>query len=274
MVAIIEYMWVKVYKDELGNDRFIPQFRDDGTQQFWTDSSDIKPYKLFLVPINPELASKMQSKNIPAVSVPLPKYTFLLNSNDDVTAYWDNEIEIRSHYICEVCGNEWVHTDSTKFVQCPSCLTTDVWFCRRCPVEISADLMNKKREKEREYNSLMKELSEKFIESKSDQERNDIRERQRQAKELLDDWEIANQTVKIIDQKYVKRLTKKDEEHGKGKAGEINCPFCEIPFGLNRKSLLHRVNDIIENTDYVILVKNRYKVKISENEVTVESLQS
>jgi DNA-directed RNA polymerase subunit RPC12/RpoP len=201
MSAIIEYMWVKIYIDESGVEHFIPQFREDGTQQFWTDSENITPTKLLIVPISPKLAENMIQKKIPAASVPLTPYTFLLKPSDKVTAYWDNEITITNHFECETCGFTWQHTDASKWAECPRCGEKDTWSCMRCGAS-----------------------------------------------------NINNTLVK------------------KNNRGETNCPYCEIPYGLNRSIHLHRIQDIIENTDYVILVENRFKVIIRQHEVCVESL--
>jgi hypothetical protein len=271
MSSIIEYQWIKVYKDEQGEDRFIPQFRDDGTQQFWTDTQDIRPYKLVITPIGPTLADKLVANKIPAISVPLPKYTFFLQPDDQVKAYWDNEIEINSHYECSVCGNTWQHMDSSKFSQCPRCQATDIWFCRRCPIDVSKDLLLEKERREIEFESYSQKLAAQFA-TANDQDKTTIREKQITARKALDEWEIANQVVKIIDQSKVRRNSVKDEKAGKGKRGEINCPDCDIPYGLNRKNLLYRVHDVNENTDYVILVEGKFKLVIKQDEVIVESL--
>ena len=60
-----------------------------------------------------------------------------------------------------------------------------------------------------------------------------------------DTWSCSRCNKTNIDNAIVK----------KNKRGETNCPYCEIPWGLNRKVYLQRVQDVIENTDYVVLVK-------------------
>ena len=202
MSAVIEYQWVKFFKDENDVEHFIPQFRDDGTQQFWTDTEYIKPYKLLITTISPNLAAAMHAKKIPGSSVPfLPTYTFLLKPSDDIKAYWDEEVTITSHYECDSCGAAWIHSNSTKWAECPKCGEKDTWSCSRC--------------------------------GKTN---------------------IDNSIVK------------------KNKRNETNCPYCEIPWGLNRKVYLQRVQDVIENTDYVILVKDRFKITIQHENVLIESL--
>ena len=201
MSSVIEYQWIKIYKDENDIEHFIPQFQEDGTQQFWNDSKNLVLTKLLIVPLTPRLAENMIQKKIPAISVQLPTYTFLLKPIDDVSAYWDNEITITSHFECSTCGASWQHMDATQWAQCPRCGEKDSWSCARC------DRTN-------------------------------------------------------IDNTLVKR----------NKRGETNCPYCDVPHGLNRKRNLHRIQDVIENTDYVILVKDRFKIIIRQNTVDIESL--
>lgn len=201
MNSIIEYMWVKIYNDENGIEHFIPQFCEDGTQQFWTDTENIVLTKLLIVPLTPRLAENMVQKKIPGVSVPLPTYTFLLQPTDKVSAYWDNEITLTNHFECDTCGMAWEHKDSSKWAECPRCGEKDTWSCMRC------------------------------------------------GKNNIDNNLVV-----------------------KNQKGETNCPYCEIPYGLNRQRLLHRIQDIIENTDYVILIDNKVKITIQQNSVLVESL--
>ncbi len=201
MSSVIEYQWIKVYEDQDGNEKFIPQFRSDGTQQFWHDSDTVKVKKLIIAPLSPQLAESMQKKLIPGSSVPLPTYNFFLSESDSVKAYWDNAIEITSHYHCTTCNSNWKHQDSTKWAECPYCGEKDVWYCKNCG-------------------------------------RNNI------------------------DNLLVKRNNR----------GEVNCPYCIEPYGLNRIRLLERIQDIIENTDYVIEVENRYKIIIRRNTVDVFSI--
>ena len=201
MTAVIEYMWIKIFKDIDGVEKFIPQFRDDGTQQLWSETSNIKPHKLVISPISPVLAKKMQDHNIPGCSVKLPTYNFYLLPEDDVKAYWDNEISVTSHFKCRTCGHCWLHMDSSKWAKCPACGESDVWSCRRC------DRSN-------------------------------------------------------IDNSLVHRNNK----------GEVNCPYCEIPYGLNRQIMLDRIQDVIENTDYVIEISNKIKIIIRKDTVDTYSL--
>ena len=203
MAAIIEYMWIKIFKDTDGIEKLIPQFRDDGTQQMWSETSHIKPHKLVISPISPVLAKKMQDKNIPGCSVDLPVYNFYLTPHDEIKAYWDNEISVTSHFKCRTCGNCWQHMDSTKWAKCPSCGEMDTWSCSRCGRQ-----------------------------------------------------DIDNSLVR------------------KNKRGETNCPYCEIPYGLNRQILLDRIQDVIENTDYVIEIENKIKIIIRKDTIDVYSLNS
>lgn len=201
MSSVIEYQWIKVYKDRDGNEKFVPQFRSDGTQQHWYDSIDIKPHKLIIAPLSQELASNMQKNKIPGCAVSLPSYNFFLKENDDIIAYWDNAIHTTSHFHCTTCNTNWKHTDSTKWAKCPRCGEVDVWGCKNCGRE-----------------------------------------------------NIDNTLVH------------------KNNRGETNCPYCPEPYGLNRIRRLERIQDIIENTDYAIEVKNRYKIIIRENIVDVFSI--
>lgn len=203
MSAIIEYQWIKVFKDSDGIEKFIPQFQSDGTQQFWNDTTNIKLTRLVLSPISPEVAATMQLKKIPGVSVPLPTWNFTVLPEDNVSAYWDNAITISSHYVCLTCGHQWLHEDSSKWAECPNCGQRDEWSCKRC--------------------------------GKNN-----------------------------IDNNLVHRNSR----------GETNCPFCEIPYGLNRKKNLQRIQDIIENTDYVIEFSNKFKIIIRNDKgiIDVESL--
>ncbi len=198
MASIIEYQWIKIFKDSDGIEKFIPQFRLDGTQQFWSDTEDVKMTKLLITPISPELAANMQQHKIPGVSVPLPSWSFAVKPNDKVKAYWDNEIQLTSHYVCKTCGAQWQHTDSSKWAQCPECGQMDEWHCNRCG--------------------------------------------------------------RIIENSLVKR----------NERGEVLCPHCEIPYGLRRTRYLERVQDVIENTDYVIEFQDRFKITIRQNMVEVE----
>lgn len=201
MSAVIEYQWIKVYRDQDDNEKFIPQFRTDGTQQFWYDSVDIKPYKLIIAPISPELAENMQKNKIPGCSVPLPPYTFFLKDSDEIIAYWDNAIHTTSYFHCTTCNTNWKHNNSKVWAKCPTCGESDVWSCKQCG-------------------------------------------------------------RKNIDNNIVHRNSK----------GEVNCPYCTDPYGLNRERRLQRLQDIIENTDYVIEVSNRYKIIIRKNSVDVLSI--
>ncbi len=200
-MVVIEYIWVKVFTDADGTEKFIPQFRSDGTQQFWHETTDIHPTKLIITPIGTDLAAKMQENKIPGVSVPLPVYNFSLQPDDIVTAYWDNEIQTTSHFHCTTCNGNWIHKDSTKWAKCPHCGETDGWSCLRCG-------------------------------------------------------------HKNIDNNLVH----------KNQRGEVNCPYCEIPYGLTRERRLERIQDIIENTDYVVEVRNKFKITIRKNIVDVISL--
>ena len=201
MAAIIEYMWIKIYEDEEGNEKFIPQFRIDGTQQFWLDSVDIQPTKLSICPISKQLADNMQANKIPGLSVPLPTYTFYLAEDDNVKAYWDGEIQTTSHFHCTTCETNWKHTDSSKWAKCPSCGESDVWHCSRCG-------------------------------------------------------------TRNIDNLLVKKTSR----------GETNCPFCEEPHGLNRERRLERIQDVIENIDYVIEIEDRCKIIIRQHSVDIYSI--
>jgi DNA-directed RNA polymerase subunit RPC12/RpoP len=58
----------------------------------------------------------------------------------------------------------------------------------------------------------------------------------------------------------------------RGSHGEVNCPECEIPYGLVRKSRFNLVQDVIAFVDYCILIKDKLKVTIKNNEVVVDSL--
>lgn len=201
MSAIIEYMWIKFFLDENGEEKFIPQFLEDGTQQFWTETANIKPFKLMLVPLNHKIAENMVKKHIPAISVPLPTYTFMLTPEDTVSAYWDSEITITSHFECNTCGAAWLHTDGSKWAQCPRCGESDTWSCSLCGRE-------------------------------------------------------------NIDNKLVKKNSR----------GETNCPYCTEPHGLNRREHVTLIQDVIENTDYVVLIENKIKMTIRSNNIQVESL--
>lgn len=200
MSSIIEYQWIKVYIDQDGIEKFIPQFRSDGTQQFWHDTAEIHPTKLLIAPISIELANRMQEHKIPGVAIPLPVYSFLLKSDDIVSAYWDNAIETSSHYFCTTCNTSWKHLDSTKWAKCPQCGEMDAWTCLRCGRTI--------------------------------------------------------ENTKVL----------------RNQRGEINCPHCEIPYGLTRERRLERIQDITENTDYVVEVANKFKITIRQNSVDVISL--
>ena len=200
MSSIIEYMWVKVFEDIDGIEKFIPQFRSDGTQQFWNDSKDVKLKKLVITPIGKDLAFNMQAKKIPGVSVPLPEFIFTILPSDSVKAYWDNEIQITNHFYCRTCGTQWKHLDSSKWAQCPKCGQMDEWSCSRCNRFISpSDVTTNAR-------------------------------------------------------------------------GETNCPYCEVPHGLNRVRHLERIQDVIENTDYVIEFSGKFKLTIRQTKVDIESL--
>jgi len=197
--AVIEYQWIKVFKDFDGTEKFIPQFKLDGTQQFWDDSKDIQMTKLLIAPISPNLAANMQQNKIPGVSVPLPTWSFTIKPTDIVKAYWDNEIQITSHFVCETCGAQWQHMDSSEWAKCPQCGQTDEWSCSLC-----------------------------------------------------------GRTN--IDNNLIKRNNR----------GEINCPYCEIPHGLNRVKYLERIQDVIENTDYVIEFQDRFKIIIRKDIIEIE----
>ena len=201
MSAIIEYQWIKVYRE--GNvEKFIPQFTSEGKQQFWNDTKDINIHKLVISPISPEVAAAMQNNGIPGCSVPLPVWNFSILPNDDIKAYWDNEIQLTNHFYCKTCGHQWKHLDSSKWAECPRCGQKDEWSCKRCG----------------KHN---------------------------------------------IDNSVVKRNAR----------GETNCPYCEIPYGLNRTRYLERIQDIIENTDYVIELAGKFKIIIRKDCIDVESLQ-
>jgi len=197
--AIIEYQWIKIFKDADGTEKFIPQFRSDGTQQFWNDTNDVRMTKLLIVPISPELANNMQQNKIPGAAVPLPSWNFIVKSDDVVKAYWDNEIQITSHFICKTCGAQWQHMDSSKWAKCPQCGQSDEWSCKRCG-------------------------------------RNNI------------------------DNNLVKRNSR----------GEVNCPYCDVPHGLNRSIYLERIQDVIENTDYIIEFQDRFKITIRKDSIDIE----
>ena len=201
MSAIIEYQWIKIYKDEDGCEHFIPQFTSDGTQQFWTNSENIKMHKLVIAPFSPEVAEAMQSKGIPGCSVPLPTWNFNVLPTDTVKVYWDNEIQLTNHFYCKTCGAQWKHMDSSKWAECPKCGQKDEWSCKRCGRQ-------------------------------------------------------------NIDNKLVKKNAR----------GETNCPYCEIPYGLNRTVYLKRIQDIIENTDYVIEFEGKFKIIIRKDKIDIESL--
>jgi predicted RNA-binding Zn-ribbon protein involved in translation (DUF1610 family) len=200
MSAVIELMWIKIFKDTDGIEKFIPQFDSEGHQQFWTQTP-VKLTKLIIGPISPEIAEKMIINKIPAASVPLPVWNFVFKPEDEIIAYWDNEIQTTSHFECESCGTCWQHMDSAHWAKCPKCGESDIWSCKRC------------------------------------------------GKTNIDNAIVH-----------------------KNARSEVNCPYCEVPYGLNRTELLHRVQDIIENTDYVIEVKDRYKITIRQNTIDVESL--
>ena len=58
----------------------------------------------------------------------------------------------------------------------------------------------------------------------------------------------------------------------KNARGETNCPYCEVPYGLNRTRYLERIQDVIENTDYAIEVAGKFKIIIRKDVIDVESL--
>lgn len=132
MSAVIEYMWIKVFIDSDGTEKFIPQFRSDGSQQFWYETEHIQPSKLIISPISSELANNMMDRKIPGCAVPLPTYNFYIKPEDKIKAYWDNAIETTSHFHCTTCNSNWKHTDSTKWAKCPLCGEADVWSCKQC----------------------------------------------------------------------------------------------------------------------------------------------
>ena len=200
MTAVIEYQWIKVYKDENNNDRFIPQFTLDGQQQFWTDTASIKISELVISPLSQEVANAMQERGIPGISVPLPTWHFHIAQDDEIKAYWDNEIQQTDHFFCKTCGTQWKHLDSNKWAQCPNCGQSDEWLCKRCD--------------------------------------------------------------KVINNSLVKKNVR----------GETNCPYCEIPYGLNRTRYLERIADIIENTDYAIEIVGKLKIIIRRDTIDVYSL--
>lgn len=202
MSAVIEYQWIKIYRDENNIEKFIPQFTSEGKQQHWTETADIPLTKLVIAPISPEVANSMQANKIPGVAVPLPVWNFNILPSDSIKAYWDNEIQLTNHFYCKTCGTQWKHMDSKKWAQCPSCGQTDEWSCKQCG-------------------------------------RHNIN----------------------------KDLVKKNAR------GETNCPYCEIPYGLNRTRYLERIQDVIENTDYAIEVAGKFKIIIRKDVIDVESLQ-
>lgn len=141
MSAIIEYQWIKVYRDENNVEKFIPQFTLDGKQQFWDESASVPLTKLIIAPISKEVANAMQTNGIPGISVPLPSWQFHVSPSDKVKAYWDNAIELTNHFYCKTCGAQWKHLDSKKWAQCPSCGQTDEWFCKRCNKSVDKNLV-------------------------------------------------------------------------------------------------------------------------------------
>lgn len=240
--------------------------------------------QVILASLSNELVERIVANGIPAIATNNKPYRVFLKPGDKVKSYWDNAIEISSHYECGVCGWCFEHEDASKFVECPQCAATDIWFCRRCPVDISDEVRAEKKRREAAYDTFLMNLAEEFRgkisgELNTEEEKRiaeeamvQLRERQVAARKAIDEWAIANKAFKFIDQRRVRRLTPKDELAGKGKRGEINCPDCDINYGLERWTRLQCIEDVTTYVDYVILVENKFALVVKNHEIVVESL--
>jgi len=124
----LEYFWVKLTDSKT----VIPQFDfRTGKENLWNDNTEALK-KVSLVPFTVDLAEKVIKNGIAAIASTNPTFEFVVKPGETVEAGRDNNITYFDYFRCLVCGKEFMHTDSSKFAECPKCGAMDEWFCSRC----------------------------------------------------------------------------------------------------------------------------------------------
>jgi len=126
---VLEYYWVKVLQD---GKTMIPQFDyETGAENYW-NADDVPLSKVLLVPFTADLVEKVIQNGVPAIATTNPPVEFAVEPGEKVEAGRDNIITYYDYFECEVCGWKFLHTDSSKFAECPQCHAKDEWWCPRC----------------------------------------------------------------------------------------------------------------------------------------------
>ena len=277
--------------------------RYDGVCRLCGNTGLVEPQvtKMILAPLTEDIAGKLVARGIAAISTDLIPFIVNVKPTDSLKCYWDNAEIQSSHYECEACGYAWQHKkadkdiplypvddcDSSQFVVCPKCGITDVWYCRRCKVDIPDNIKAELKKREDDYSrylmSLAADLKSKVPEEiKNDDDKKrlgaamaEMIEKQVAARESIDKWAMSVHAYKIVNQDRIHRVKAGETFNLRGeeinlKTGEINCPDCDVPQGLVRKERLHFVDDTIELVDYVIEVGGKAKITVRNHEVQLD----
>jgi len=120
------FYWTAVLKDG----RQIPQF-DDGGNKFLWDKLPEDPVAVILKPFTKELAIRVRAASkvaaLPIEALPLA----VVNLGGGILVGIDERRHTTPTVRCITCGHTWPFQPNSK-AECPSCHTTDDWFCPEC----------------------------------------------------------------------------------------------------------------------------------------------
>jgi len=136
---IYTYFWVVVLDDDVTT--IVQYDLEDGHEIMWSNVPINNVSQIAWYPFSEELASKASkatgniclatqnpvlSMNIPPGSIPI------VARQNDRTQF--------DYYVCKNCGTE-VYWDGTGQLECPKCLSRNVWYCKACKEIIDDPLL-------------------------------------------------------------------------------------------------------------------------------------